>query len=381
MYKFILAIVISIIAVFINTQNVFAIYDPASVPNNKFGIHILFPEEVGEAATLVNSSGGDWGYVTIPIRDSDRNLDKWQKFMDDCKKYHLIPIVRIATEGDYFVKGSWEIPSNLYVIDFANFLESLNWPVKNRYVVIFNETNRGDEWGGVPDAQAYANILNFAVDTFKKRSDKFFILMGGLDNASIDVYQKSVYQQNYIRQMNVAVPGIFEKIDGISAHAYPNPAFSSPPSYSGTNKINSFIYELNLIKEFSDKKLPVFITETGWSSDTISQGTQINYYKQAFASTWNDDGVIAVTPFIFHAETAPFYQFSFIKENKKTQLYDGYLSIPKHKGSPNIEPETLQTVVKSVSVKTKFFADEFTKNIYNKVNNQTKTFFRWLLNF
>ena len=148
----------------------FAIYDPLSVPNNKYGIHILFPEEIGEAATLVNSSGGDWGYVTIPIRASDKNLEKWQKFMDEAAKLHLIPLIRVATEGDYFIKGSWEIPSKYYVIDFANFLNSLNWPTKNRYVIIFNETNRGDEWGGTPDAAEYAQILYHSVYFFYQKN-------------------------------------------------------------------------------------------------------------------------------------------------------------------------------------------------------------------
>src|SRR3990167_5699753 len=214
MKKLIVYLVIFALLAVILPKSLLAIYDPQSVPNNKFGIHILFPEEIGEAAALVNSSGGDWGYVTIPIRASDKNLKKWQTFMDECKKHHLIPLIRIATEGDYFINGSWEIPSKYYVIDFANFLNSLNWPTKNRYVIIFNETNRGDEWGGIPDAAEYAQILDYAVGIFKQRSDKFFIIMGGLDNASVDIYQKSVNQFNYMRQMNDEVPGIFGKIDG-----------------------------------------------------------------------------------------------------------------------------------------------------------------------
>ena len=358
----------------------FAIYDPLSVPNNKYGIHILFPEEIGEAATLVNSSGGDWGYVTIPIRASDKNLEKWQKFMDEAAKLHLIPLIRVATEGDYFIKGSWEIPSKYYVIDFANFLNSLNWPTKNRYVIIFNETNRGDEWGGTPDAAEYAQILDYAVDVFKQRSDKFFIIMGGLDNASVDIYQKSVNQFNYMRQMNDEVPGIFGKIDGLSVHAYPNPAFSSPPDYAGTNSIYSYNFEQDLVKSLTDKTLPIFITETGWSSENINLSTQSQYYKQAFSNAWNDKNIVAVTPFLFHAESVPFLQFSFIVDNKKTQLYDSYYNLSKPKGQPQIEPQTLQTVVKSVVLKTKFFSGEFTKNIYNKINTQTKTFFKWLLN-
>src|ERR1035437_1768497 len=139
---------------FSNLNTAHAIYDPTSTLNNKFGIHILFPAELSDAAPLVNSNGGDWGYVAIPMQASDRDLDKWQSFMDDCARRHLIPIIRLATTGDYFNKSSWSQPSNYDVLDFANFLNSLNWPTKNRYVIIFNEPNRGDEWDGTPNPTA-----------------------------------------------------------------------------------------------------------------------------------------------------------------------------------------------------------------------------------
>ena len=340
-------------------KSALAIYDPLKIPNNKYGIHILFPEELNEASNLINSSGGDWGYVTIPIRASDKNLEKWQKFMDDSKKYHIIPIIRIATEGDYFIKASWEKPNNYYAIDFANFLSSLDWPTKNRYVIIFNETNRGDEWGGAPSASEYADILNNAVNAFKQRSDKFFIIMGGLDNASVNAQGVSVNQFNYMREMNQAVPGIFEKIDGLAVHSYPNPAFASPPSYLGTNSIYSFNYQQDLIKEFTGKTLPIFITETGWSSDTVSELKQTQYYKEAFESVWNDKNIVAVTPFVFHAEEGPFRQFSFILDNQKTKLYAGFLSFAKTKGEPQAEPVIKNSNEQKKEAETKKFEIKF----------------------
>ena len=358
---------------------IFAIYDPISVSNNKFGIHILFPEELDDAAKLVNSSGGDWGYVTVPIQDSDRDLVKWQKFMDHCKKLHVIPIIRIATEGDYFVKGSWLIPSNYYIIDFANFLNSLNWPTKNHYVVIFNEPNRGDEWGGTPDASAYANILNYAVDTFKQRNDKFFIIMAALDNASANINGSSVNQLDFIKEMNDSVPGIFGKIDGIATHSYPNPAFASPPSYLGQNSINSFSYEQNLAKLLGDKTLPVFITETGWSTNSIAPATQAQYYKQAFADVWSDKSIVAVTPFLLTAGGDSFKQFSFIVDGTKSEQYIAISNLPKVAGKPNLEPNSNNAQTINLILDTKSFTDEFTKSIYNKINTSSKTFFKWLL--
>ncbi|MFZ5366355.1 MAG: hypothetical protein ACOZBZ_03605 [Patescibacteria group bacterium] len=45
-------------------------------PNNKFGIHITQAEDLPLAAELVNSSSGDWGYVTVVIQEDDRNQEK-----------------------------------------------------------------------------------------------------------------------------------------------------------------------------------------------------------------------------------------------------------------------------------------------------------------
>src|SRR3989304_8156094 len=169
MKRILISVLISLAIFLYLTSKSFAIYDPLSTPNNKYGIHILFPEEISEVAHLVNSNGGQWGYVTIPIRISDRNIEKWQKFLDECAKYKVIPLIRLATEGDYFNKASWEKPNKYSMIDFANFLNSLDWPTKNRYVIVLNEPNRGDEWGGIPNPSEYADILSYAVDVFKKR--------------------------------------------------------------------------------------------------------------------------------------------------------------------------------------------------------------------
>src|SRR3989338_3855908 len=120
----------------------FAIYDPLSVPNNKVGIHILDADEIESAAKLVNNNGqGSWGYVTVPIQVTDRNLDKWNKFMEKAKQLHIIPIIRIATSA---VGPTWVEPSVDDLNNFAEFLNNLSWPLKNRYVIIFNEVNRAD---------------------------------------------------------------------------------------------------------------------------------------------------------------------------------------------------------------------------------------------
>ncbi len=363
-----------------SARNSYAVYDPLSVKNNKFGIHILFPEELSEASSLVNSNGGDWGYVIIPIRASEKNLDKWQKFMDDSKKYHLIPLIRIATDGDYFEKASWSKPTEYDVLDFANFLNNLNWPTKNRYIIIYNEQNRGDEWGGIPNATDYARILDYAVTVFKEKSEDFFIISGGLDNASVNVPNQSVNPYTYMYQMENAVPGIFAKIDGISSHSYPNPAFSSPPSNSRVG-VYSFYYQKQLADGFARKNLPVFITETGWSSNSVSFDTQSEYYKTTLGSFWSDKDIVAITPFIFLAGTGPFEQFTFIKDGQKTKIYETYKNFSKIKGEPLFSKENKYQNTLNFSYPTKKFdGSEAINSVFQKVNSSAKTFFKWLLN-
>lgn len=358
----------------------YASYDPRSLPNNKFGIHILFPEEVSEAASLVNSSGGDWGYITIPIQASDRDLNKWQTFMDECRKYHLIPIVRLATDGDYFSKVSWSKPTDNDVLSFANFLNSLVWPTKNRYVIVFNEVNRADEWGGSPDPSEYAEILDYAAQIFKQRNSDFFIISAGLDNASINIPDQSVDQFTFMNQMELAIPGIFGEIDGMGAHAYPNPAFSSAPSDSAIG-IDSFYYQKSLADSLSGKMLPVFITETGWSSDSVAYDIQSQYYIQAFNNYWNDKDIIAVTPFILNAAQGPFAQFSFVKNNVPTSIYTNYKNFPKIKGQPmlNASNQTLKKTATQKIPTVKFRVNEKINSVFNQINKSSKEFFKWLL--
>jgi len=306
---------------------VYAITDPLSVANNKVGVHLLFPGELEMAEKLVNHEVGDWGYVTVPIQAGDRDRVKWQHFFDQCLDLHLIPLIRVAT----FAQGPhWEQPNNYDLIDFANFLSDLSWPTQNRYVIIFNEVNRADEFGGWVSPEKYADILINAIDIFKKHSEDFFLLPAGLDNAAITT-TNSVYWQTYLRQMYHQQPEVFNRLDGWTSHAYPNPAFSASPYLSGSNRINSFIFDLSYLKNFTSKKLPVFITETGWSNQNLSPSTISSYYDYAFTHIWSHSQVVAVTPFLLRASTPPFNQFSLL--DTSDQPTPVYLTLQKYTSS------------------------------------------------
>lgn len=318
---------------------IYAVEDPLKLPNNKIGIHILFDNELIDAAKFVNSEGGDWGYVTIPIQIGDRDLIKWQHFMDKARLYHVIPLIRLASSGDYFNTNIWEKPSPEHIIDFANFLDSLVWPTKNRYIIVFNETNRADEWGGTVNPEEYAKLLSFAVSMFKSKSQDFFMISAGLDNAAPDQYPDYMNEYTYMRKMQQAVPGIFNQIDAFASHSYPNPGFTQHPSILTSKSISSFKYERELIREFRNLDIPVFITETGWNSPFISPEMKSLYFMEAFAQAWADTGIVAITPFLLRAGSGPFTGFSFLKHDGfPTTHMEALMKMPKIAGKPLLAP-------------------------------------------
>lgn len=318
--------------------NCYSISDPKVVANNRFGIHILFPEELELAAKLVNTSGGDWGYVTIPISSRDKDLQKWQRFMDEAKRFHLIPIIRLATYpvSDYWMKATVFDP-----LDWANFLNSLDWPVKNRYVVVYNEPNRAQEWENELNPGDYAKQLLWTIEALKNVNQDFFVINGGFD-AAAPTNHVLLDEFEYLNQMNMAEPGIFKRIDGWSSHSYPNPNFSSSPLETHKASIVGYKRELEFLKNnFGIGELPVFITETGWQHETLPMELVVNHYVTAFTQIWTDKNLITVTPFLLTAGDGPFKKFSFTNERGEPgEVYKRITQIPKIAGNPEKQIES-----------------------------------------
>lgn len=340
MKKAVFAIVLSFTLIVLSIAPSHAFFDPLSVPNNFHGIHILFHSELPQAANLVNSTSGEWGYVTIPIQAGDKDLAKWQNFMDEAKKLKLIPIVRLATEADPYNTSVWRKPTGTDILDFANFLDSLDWPLENRYIIVFNEQNRFDEWGGeAPSPEVYAGLLTYAYDTFKERSPNFYMIMGGLDNAAPNDGVKYMDNFVYLNKMLAWNKDIFSKIDGFSSHSYPNPGFIAPPLHNQREGITTYEYEYSLINSHSTRKIPVFITETGWDSKKLGENLVAKYYKIAYENFWNKDRdkIVAITPFLLHSQGGSFDIFSFVQNGRQTEYYTQAEKMDKVKGQPLIQ--------------------------------------------
>jgi hypothetical protein len=318
-----------------------AIYDPLSTPNNRFGIHITDTNDLEDARNLVNSQEGDWGYVTTVMQENDRDYSKWQTFFDICREKHIIPLVRLATipQGT-----SWKRPTAGDAPAWANFLNSLNWPVKNKYVMLFNEPNHAKEWGGQTDPASYAEIVEAFSKKLKAEDKDFFILNAGLD-ASAPESDITTTEERFLQDMLASRPKVFDYIDGWNSHSYPNPAFSSPPQNTGKGSVGTFLWERQLLNELGiEKDLPVFITETGWSQRSLDETTIAGYLKIANETAWNNANIVAVTPFILNYQDGLFSEFSWKTEDGFKEQYKVVQSLPKTKGAPKQKQKAILTM-------------------------------------
>ena len=147
-------------------------------------------------------------------------------------------------------------------------------------------------------------------------------------------------------------PDIFNRLDGWTSHAYANPDFAARPDLSGSNKIDSFRYDLQYLKNFTRKQLPVFITETGWSNKYLSDYQVALYYQYAFSNVWSDPSIVAVTPFLLNAQDGPFQKFSFLDKNHDEKEFSATISKLAQKGEPLLTPKIPQFDITNTSVGT-----------------------------
>lgn len=335
-----LAITVIFLCFFYLDTPVAAIYDPTSVPNNRFGIHIVDENDLSDAARLVNSNFGEWGYVKLVIREDDRRVDKWQAMFDRMRRLHLIPIVRLATKVEHSV---WVKPRVEDIGSWVDFLGALNWVIENRYVIIFNEPNHAKEWGGQVNPEEYGWYLKEFSRRLKSNSADFFILPAGLDT-SADNNNGTLEEVTFIKRMVAKEPDVFDFIDGWTSHSYPQPDYSGNPRSFAKGSVRTFQWELDLLTRWGVSGLPVFITETGWRQSTgkitdagaLPPEKVAENYSVAFQQTWNTREVVAVTPFLLNYQDEPFDHFSWKKYQSDDfhPVYTEIQSLEKISGEP-----------------------------------------------
>ncbi|HPT66339.1 MAG TPA: hypothetical protein PK257_03490 [Candidatus Woesebacteria bacterium] len=309
--------------------------------DNIFGLHLSQTEDIHQANKIINSQNGDWGWATIVIKMDQLDKTTWQDFFDNCRNYHIIPIVRIATTGE---KDYWKRPEYSDIDKVISFLNSLNWPTKQQHIVLFNEINHGGEWGGEVDIKDFTEKSFYAAKKFKETNPNFFILSSALDLAAPEKTPEFKSAENVYREILNLNPNYFDPIDALASHSYPNHGFIGSPKDVGQHSIKGYNWELDLLKKLGvNKEIPVFITETSWPHREGLK-SQNNFYTTKTTSKfliealeiWSlDSRVKAVTPFIYNYFQEPFDHFSWL--DQKGDLFSEYqklIDLPKKQNNP-----------------------------------------------
>jgi len=277
-------------------------------PRRKYGVHLLlhdgaghwpldaWREHVHHARLLV----GESGYVVQLVRLDNLSPFRWQFFLNLCRDEHVTPILRLATVYDR-VNHWWEAPpkdpDGLGYAEVAEryrvFLEALTWPTPERYVIVANEPNRGDEWSNQPSAAEYARFL---VDVSRALRPLGVTVLG----PSLDMYcphsnglpidgYRYIDAETFLDEMAAAVPDVFAAINVWSSHAYPmdafrldpsrqafqidyangarNPRGQNPPAGIHNRGVNSYRWEIWKVRQYIGARaesIPIMVTETGW---------------------------------------------------------------------------------------------------------------------
>lgn len=271
------------------------------------------------------------GYVVQLVRSDDLDPTRWQHFMDICAEFDLKPILRLATTFNT-QRGWWEAPSpdpdgsyTTLARTYADFISALGWPTETHPVIVGNEPNHGNEWGGVPDPAAYARFLLDVANTLHRTDSAVLVLNAGFDThaphtGSIPFADGSRFMdaESFMDAMVAAYPAIFTVLDGWVSHAYPlgafiappwqqafqidylndaaNPAHQDPPADVVNRGINGYTWELWKLGTYGIDPLPVYITETGWrhSQDPYPDlATTRRYIELAL---WGNQGCFPTVP-------------------------------------------------------------------------------------
>lgn len=331
----------------------------ARFSSNKLGVHLLlddgrFQWPVSEWQTHLDyarQAVGAGGTVTELVRLDDLDVAKWQQFMDLCATQELTPILRLATTFDREA-GWWNAPPldadgrsyQTVAQEYASFVAALAWPSEPHFVIVGNEPNHGDEWGGRPDPAAYARFLLDTAVALKAADPQAFVLNAGLDpytpHTGSQPFANGLWYMDsgtFLVEMVAAQPDVLDVLDGWASHPYPlgpfaappweqifqidiindapAPDFPAPPDGIFNRGVNGYEWELWLLDWLGAPELPLFITETGWrhgeaaypnaalATDYLDLALRGNNgrFPQFPETGWTpwltDERVVVVTPF------------------------------------------------------------------------------------
>lgn len=368
---------------------------PKPASPNKLGVHLLlddgrnvWPTELWLPHMLhARQAVGEWGYVTELVRIDDLEPTRWQLFMDICTHLHLTPILRLATtydnEGGWWVApqadeaGGYRTVAALY----ADFAAALRWPTPDHHIIVGNEPNHGNEWGGRPDPAAYTRFLIDVADALHAADPGARVMNAGFDPFTPhtgDVpFSDGLYymdEETFLDQMCAADPDVFTRLDIWASHSYPtgpltdgpwqqeyradwlngaaNPNHLPPPPGVYNRGVNGYEWELFKLSSLGVQSLPVIITETGWrhaesadpdstdngrplpDSETVAtyldlalwgNGGRYPEFPQSGWTPWlADPRVVAVTPFALDGSPAEWGHTNWLVLDSHGSVLDTY---------------------------------------------------------
>ncbi|HEX2987766.1 MAG TPA: hypothetical protein VHS06_06295 [Chloroflexota bacterium] len=179
--------------------------------------------------------------------------------------------------------GQPESPPD-YLQDYADFVYALVSRYNNSnprgriYAIeVWNEPNLADYWGGKkPNAAEYVQMLKVAYEAAKRADPSVVVLSAGLGPTGTN-NDSAIPDDVFLQQMYDA--GARSYFDVLGAHA---PGFKAPPEMSGDqvaadpayggHRVFTFrrVEDLrNVMVKNGDSGKQVWITEFGWTSDTV----------------------------------------------------------------------------------------------------------------
>jgi hypothetical protein len=315
--------------------------------NNPIGINVIRWTEnqyLWAASDLVNSAGGDWGYITITLVDQDRNdPSRLQRILNQCAHRHLTPIIRVATRFDLRT-ATWSRPEWDGPYRWRELFSDLQWPTTLKYVVVGNEPNLGREWGGEVDPGGYARYLDKWLEAFAD-DPSFRIFNGALDASNDTSMPDRMDEFEFIDAMREEVPSLVDRLHGWASNPY--------HFWWGTEARFTYkAYEAEL--DYLGRDMPVIVME--FHAFEIDEPRMVaEYYAEAYDYWLADPRIIAITPFFWNPESDSFWMYQVNPDGTvadASPTYHWLRSLPKRAGSPKFHPPLANTARPTLDVPT-----------------------------
>lgn len=290
------------------------------LPHNWYGAHLLVDSGTGTGEKHLRWARhlvGRWGHAKTLLMNIDRKTrgpqPGWVKYVETCYRLELIPVLRL---GGRMRDGQWLKPEADAPGDYTSMARAIRSVVEGLptsprcplYIELWNEPNLAIEWSGQPDPREYAAFFVQAARAIHDLNNpRIRVLNGGLATSP-----------DFAEELCKADPAFVKSFDLWSCHPYPGnrPSWinlhdkTAPPN-PGHMLVDSYLFELDVLKRFDARPMRVMITETGYDLGNalytrgeghpiIDEYNRADYMVRAFRDLypkWPE--VAAVFPFEF----------------------------------------------------------------------------------